>query len=115
MKITNGNLGNAPAHDIARDRASTADLQLYCFEHVAVANVTEVKAVIDASPKGALVLTGPTFSGGVLGLGTTNVAPRPTDENLRKAFDTAMDAVNRDGTNTALSEKWFGVDISIHQ
>jgi octopine/nopaline transport system substrate-binding protein len=82
---------------------------------VAVANVTEVKAVIDASPKGALVLTGPAFSGGALGSGTANVALRPADVELRNAFDAAIEAVNRDGTNKALSEKWFGVDITIHQ
>ena len=81
---------------------------------VAVANVTAFKAVIDANPPGALVLAGPTFSGGVLGLGTTNVALRPADEELRKAFDAAIDAANGDGTNKALTEKWFGVDISIH-
>jgi len=81
---------------------------------VAVANVTAFKAVIDANPPGTLVLSGPTFSGGVLGLGTTNVALRLADEDLRKAFDAAIDAVNKDGTNKALTEKWFGVDISIH-
>jgi len=81
---------------------------------IAIANVTAFKAVIDANPKGALVLTGPAFSGGVLGLGTTNVAFRPADQDLRKAFDAAIDAANHDGSNKALSEKWFGVDISIH-
>ncbi|PSS59735.1 ABC transporter substrate-binding protein [Ensifer sp. NM-2] len=82
---------------------------------LAVANVTAFKAVIDANAKGALVLTGPTFAGGVLGLGTINVALRQDDDVLRKAFDTAIDALNTDGTNKALTEKWFGVDISIHE
>jgi octopine/nopaline transport system substrate-binding protein len=82
---------------------------------LAVANVTAFKAVIDANPKGALVFTGPSFAGGVLGLGTTNVALRPADEALRAAFDAAIAAVNKDGTNKALTEKWFGVDISIHE
>jgi octopine/nopaline transport system substrate-binding protein len=81
---------------------------------VAVANVTAFKAVIDANPPGTLVLTGPTFSGGVLGLGTANAAFRPADQDLRTAFDAAIDAVNKDGTNKALTEKWFGTDISIH-
>ncbi|RWR09528.1 transporter substrate-binding domain-containing protein [Paenirhodobacter populi] len=80
---------------------------------VAVANVTAFKAVIDANP--ALVFTGPTFSGGVLGMGTTNVALRKGDDALREAFDDAITAVNEDGTNKALTEKWFGVDISIHE
>lgn len=82
---------------------------------VAIANVTAFKAVIDANPPGTLVFTGPTFAGGVLGLGTTNVALRPGDAALREAFDKAIDAIDADGTNKALTEKWFGVDISIHQ
>lgn len=81
---------------------------------LAVANVTAFKAVIDASP-GQLTFTGPTFSGGVLGLGTTNVVVRQGDDALRAAFDAAITAVNKDGTNKALTEKWFGVDISIHE
>lgn len=81
---------------------------------LAVANVTAFKAAIDQN-KGSLVFTGPTFSGGVLGLGTTNVALRPADETLRKAFDEAIAAIDKDGTNKALTEKWFGVDISIHE
>jgi octopine/nopaline transport system substrate-binding protein len=82
---------------------------------VAIANVTAFKAVIDANPPGALTLTGPSFAGGVLGLGTTNVALRPADEALRQAFDDAITAISTDGTNKALTEKWFGVDISIHE
>lgn len=82
---------------------------------LAVANVTAFKAVIDANPAGTLVFTGPTFAGGVLGLGTINVALRPGDEALRAAFDAAITDINRDETNKALTEKWFGVDISIHE
>lgn len=80
---------------------------------VAIANVTAFKAVIDANTPGALVLTGPSFSGGVLGLGTTNVALRQGEDVLREAFDAAIAEINADGTNKALTEKWFGVDISI--
>jgi octopine/nopaline transport system substrate-binding protein len=79
---------------------------------VAIANVTAFKAVIDANPPGTLTLAGPTFSGGVLGLGTTNVALRQGEDALRDAFDAAIAEINADGTNTALTEKWFGVDIS---
>jgi octopine/nopaline transport system substrate-binding protein len=79
---------------------------------VAIANVTAFKAVIDANAPGTLILTGPTFSGGVLGLGTTNVALRQGEDALREAFDAAIAEINADGTNTALTEKWFGVDIS---
>jgi octopine/nopaline transport system substrate-binding protein len=82
---------------------------------VAIANVTAFKAVIDANPEGALVLAGPSFSGGVLGLGTTNVALRQGDDGLKAAFDKAITEINTDGTNKALTEKWFGVDISISE
>ena len=78
---------------------------------VGVANVTTFKPVIEAN-KGVLVSTGPTFAGGVLGQGTTNIALRQGDDTLRQAFDAAITSVNNDGTNKALTEKWFGVDIS---
>ncbi|MCU0803135.1 MAG: transporter substrate-binding domain-containing protein [Rhodobacteraceae bacterium] len=80
---------------------------------MAIANVTAFKAVIDANAPGSLMLTGPAFSGGVLGLGTTNVALRQGEDALREAFDAAIAEINADGTNSALTEKWFGVDISI--
>lgn len=81
---------------------------------IAIANVTAFKTLMDAAPKDTLVMTGPTFSGGVLGSDTTNIAFRPDDDDLRKAFNAALASVNHDGTNKALSEKWFGADISIH-
>ncbi|MBS1032232.1 transporter substrate-binding domain-containing protein [Gluconobacter cerinus] len=82
---------------------------------IAIANVTTFKTMIEGAPKGALVLTGPTFSGGILGSDTTNIAFRPDDDSLRSAFNKALTSVNSDGTNQALSEKWFGTDISIHE
>lgn len=78
---------------------------------VGVANVTTFKPVIEAN-KGVLVAAGPTFAGGVLGQGTTNIAFRKGDDALRQAFDAAITSVNTDGTNKALTEKWFGIDIS---
>ena len=82
---------------------------------VATANITAFKAVIDANAADTLVLAGPTFSGGVLGLGTTNVALRQGDDALKAAFDQAITDINTDGTNQMLTEKWFGVGISIHE
>ncbi|WP_064713465.1 transporter substrate-binding domain-containing protein [Rhizobium bangladeshense] len=114
------------AATFAREYLASADIREYpTFDQLtlelnagridlAVANVTVFKAAIDGS-QGALVLSGPSFSGGVLGLGTTNVALREKDEALRKAFDDAITAVNKDGSNEALTKKWFGVDISIHE
>ncbi|WP_284759967.1 transporter substrate-binding domain-containing protein [Agrobacterium sp. fls2-241-TYG-188a] len=82
---------------------------------IAIANVTAFKAIIDANPPGTLVFTGPTFAGGLLGLGTTNVALRQADASLKTAFDKAIDEVNKDGTNATLTQKWFGTDISIKE
>lgn len=82
---------------------------------VALDNVTAFKAIIDSSPKGILVQTGPTFSGGTRGVGTMNIAFRPQDEALRKSFDTAIRSINQNGINKALTEKWFSTDISIHK
>ena len=82
---------------------------------VAVASVTAFKASMDAHPENNFVFTGPTFKGGVLGQGTTNVALRPADTALREAFNSAIHSVNKDGTNKALTEKWFGIDISVHE
>ena len=82
---------------------------------VAVANVTVFKTIIDANKAGELAFAGPSFSGGVLGLGTINVALRQSDSSLKDAFNAAIDGINRDGTNKALTEKWFGTDISIRK
>lgn len=79
---------------------------------VAIASATAFKAAIDADKDSNLGMTGPTFKGGVLGKGTTNIALRPADTTLRDAFDKAIAEINQDGTNKALTEKWFGLDIS---
>ncbi|MFJ4142326.1 transporter substrate-binding domain-containing protein [Pseudomonas sp. NPDC089734] len=81
---------------------------------VAVASVTAFKAAIDANPSSNFVPTGPTFQGGVLGQGTTNVALSQSNLALREAFNSAIQSLNDDGTNKALAEKWFGVDVSTH-
>lgn len=81
---------------------------------IAIANVATFGTLMEEASKGSLVMTGPTFSGGLLGSDTTNMAFRPDDDALRSAFNAALASVNHDGTNRALSEKWFGMDISIH-
>ncbi|WP_309550635.1 transporter substrate-binding domain-containing protein [Rhizobium rhizogenes] len=80
---------------------------------LAIGSATAFKPVIDADPK--LKAAGPTFSGGVLGLSTVHVVFRQSDGTLRDAFDKAITEINHDGTNKALTEKWFGMDISIHE
>lgn len=41
------------------------------------------------------------------------MALRKSDTALKDKFNTAIHAVNADGFNKALTEKWFGVDISV--
>ena len=33
---------------------------------------------------------------------------------LREMFDKALDSVKADGTTKALSEKWFGFDVTVY-
>lgn len=82
---------------------------------VAVANVTAFRGIMLADPATHYAYTGPSFVGGVLGLGTTNVALRKGDTKLKSLFNKGIKSINSDGTNAALSKKWFGMDISIHQ
>lgn len=76
-----------------------------------IANVTVLNKAVTSDMKDA-ALVGPRFVGGVLGGGTTNVAMRKDDVELRAMFDKAIKSVNDDGTNRRLMQKWFGLDLS---
>jgi octopine/nopaline transport system substrate-binding protein len=77
-----------------------------------MANVTVLnKATTQPDMKDA-TLAGPRFVGGVLGGGTTNVALRKGDPELKAMFDKAIKSANDDGTNRRLMKKWFGLDLS---
>lgn len=76
-----------------------------------VANVTVLNKAATSDMKDA-TLVGPRFVGGVLGVGTTNVAMRKDDVELKAMFDKAIKSVNDDGTNRRLMQKWFGLDLS---
>lgn len=60
-----------------------------------------------------MVLTGPRFQGGVLGKGSS-AAFRKEDTELRARFDKAISEAKADGTTKALSEKWFGFDVTVY-
>ena len=76
-----------------------------------VANVTVLNKAATSDMKDA-TLVGPRFVGGVLGVGTTNVAMRKDYVELKAMFDKAIKSVNDDGTNRRLMQKWFGLDLS---
>lgn len=66
-----------------------------------------------ADSEGASILTpiGPDIAGGILGKGV-GVGVRVEDDDLRQMFDAAIAAAIEDGSITALSERWFGYDLS---
>lgn len=77
-----------------------------------MANITVLnKSMSEPNMKDA-TFAGPRFIEGVLGSGTANVALRRDDTALKDKFDTAIKAVNADGTNRRLMVKWFGLDLS---
>jgi octopine/nopaline transport system substrate-binding protein len=64
-----------------------------------------------ATEKGDLVLTGPLFTGGLLGKGSA-IGLRKSDPELKELFDKALREAKADGSMKALAEKWFKVDIT---
>jgi octopine/nopaline transport system substrate-binding protein len=64
-----------------------------------------------ATEKGDLVLTGPLFTGGLLGKGSA-IGLRKSDADLKALFDKALREAKADGSMKALAEKWFKVDIT---
>lgn len=58
-----------------------------------------------------LTLTGPAFEEGFLGKGAAIGLPK-TAENLKVRFDRAINEAKADGTIRALSEQWFGIDVT---
>ena len=60
----------------------------------------------------AVVLTGPTFSGGAFGNGV-GVGIRKEDSKLLNEFNAAIDKARDDGIISKLAIKWFGFDASM--
>jgi len=60
----------------------------------------------------AVVLVGPTFSGGTFGNGV-GVGIRKDDTELLKAFNKAIDQARKSGKISELAIKWFGFDASM--
>lgn len=58
-----------------------------------------------------MMIAGPGFAGGVLGIGVA-VGLRKTDPELKVMFDKAIEELLADGTLSKLSVKWFHTDIS---
>lgn len=74
-----------------------------------MANITVLAEALKKPDMAEAELVGPTF---LLASGTS-VAFRKSDTALKDKFNAAIHAVNADGFNKTLTEKWFGVDISV--
>lgn len=75
------------------------------------AAVTAMTATAEKPEFRGLAPSGPLLSGGILGRGVA-VGLRKADNDLKAAFDAAIDAALADGTIRRLSERWFKTDIS---
>ena len=60
----------------------------------------------------AVVLVGPTFSGGAFGNGV-GVGIRQDDTELLKAFNKAIEKARKNGDISRIATKWFGFDASM--
>ena len=60
----------------------------------------------------AVVLTGPTFSGGAFGNGV-GVGIRKDDTELLKKFNAAINKARKNGDISRIATKWFGFDASM--
>ncbi|MBM3546102.1 MAG: transporter substrate-binding domain-containing protein [Alphaproteobacteria bacterium] len=69
------------------------------------------KATMETATGKDMMIAGPGFSGGMLGLGVA-VGLRKEDADLKTAFDDAVKSAIDDGTIKKLSEKWFKVDMT---
>ncbi len=69
------------------------------------------KATMDTPTGKDMMIAGPAFSGGMLGLGVA-VGIRKEDADLKTAFDAAVKSAITDGTIKTLSMKWFKVDMT---
>ena len=69
------------------------------------------KATMETATGKDMMIAGPAFSGGMLGLGVA-VGIRKEDADLKTAFDAAVKSAITDGTIKTLSMKWFKVDMT---
>ena len=69
------------------------------------------KATMETATGKDMMIAGPAFSGGMLGLGVA-VGIRKEDADLKTAFDQAVKSAIADGTIKTLSMKWFKVDMT---
>lgn len=76
----------------------------------AMSSVTNIASFLQKHKDDAMA-TGPSFKGGVMGSGAA-VAVRKGDTELKPVIDKALKSMAEDGTLSAMSKKWFGLDVT---
>lgn len=77
---------------------------------VAMASTTNIAAFLEKNAETAKA-TGPAFSGGVMGNGAAFVVQKGNVE-LAEKISSALKSMSQDGTLEALSNKWFGMNVT---
>ncbi|MEO1017073.1 MAG: transporter substrate-binding domain-containing protein [Pseudomonadota bacterium] len=113
---TNSNFAEKYFADVAEIRlyktTEQHDLDLAAGRiDAALAAHSAFKATIDGPSGDGMVVVGPAFSGGLLGLGVA-VGLRQEDTELRDKLDAAITSAKEDGVIEELSMKWFGIDMT---
>lgn len=70
-----------------------------------------LKTFLESNDGGGADFYGPMLNGGTWGPGA-GIGIRKIDTRLKAALDKAIESANKDGTIKALTEKWFGMDMS---
>ncbi len=102
--------GTAEIREYKTTEAHDLDLAAGRIDAV-LADATSIIGTLEKPEFKDYVLVGPSISGGLLGEGV-GVGLRKDDQELKNAFNEAIQAAVQDGTVKKLSEKWFKVDIS---
>jgi octopine/nopaline transport system substrate-binding protein len=102
--------GTAEVREYKTTEAHDLDLAAGRVDAV-LADATAIIGTLEKPEFKDYVLVGPSITGGLLGAGV-GVGLRKDDAELKKSFDTAIQAAVKDGTVKKLSEKWFKIDTT---
>jgi octopine/nopaline transport system substrate-binding protein len=102
--------GTAEIREYKTTEAHDLDLAAGRIDAV-LADATNIMGTLEKPEFKDYALVGPSITGGLLGDGV-GVGLRKDDQELKKAFNEAIQSAVKDGTVKKLSEKWFKVDIS---
>jgi octopine/nopaline transport system substrate-binding protein len=102
--------GTAEIREYKTTEAHDLDLAAGRIDAV-LADSTAILGTLEKPEFKDYALVGPSITGGLLGEGV-GVGLRKGDNDLKKAFNEAIQSAVKDGTVKKLSEKWFKIDIS---